>query len=35
MQLNPPSKRDAGITNIFNARYTVEKHAKAVKKYKK
>ena len=35
MQLNPPSEKDAGVTNIFNARYTVEEHVRAVKEYKK
>jgi hypothetical protein len=35
MQLNPPLERDAGVTNVPNARYTVEKHARAVKKHKK
>jgi hypothetical protein len=35
MQLNSPSERDAGITNVFSARYTVEEHAKAVKEHKK
>jgi hypothetical protein len=35
MQLNPPLKRDAGVTNMFNARYTIEKYAKAIKEYKK
>jgi hypothetical protein len=34
MQLNLPSERDAGVTNMLNARYTVEKHARAVKKYR-
>jgi hypothetical protein len=35
MQLNLPSKKDAGVTNVPNARYIIEKHAKAVKKHKK
>jgi hypothetical protein len=35
MQLNPPLKRDAGVTNMLNARYTIEKHARAVKEHKK
>jgi hypothetical protein len=35
MQLNPPSERDAGIINVPNARYIIEEHARAVKKYKK
>ena len=35
MQLNLPSERNADMTNVFNARYTVEEHARAVKEYKK
>jgi hypothetical protein len=35
MQLNPPSERDAGVTNVPNARYTVEEHARAVEEHKK
>jgi hypothetical protein len=35
MQLNFPLEKDAGVTNVSNARYTVKKHAKAVKEYKK
>ena len=35
MQLNPPLERDAGVTNIFNARYIVEEHTRAIKKHKK
>jgi hypothetical protein len=35
MQLNLPSERDAGVTNMFSARYTVEKYARAVKEHKK
>jgi hypothetical protein len=34
MQLNPPLERDAGVTNTFNARYTIKKYAKAIKEYK-
>jgi hypothetical protein len=35
MQLNPPLERDAGVINMPNARYTVEKHARVVKEHKK
>jgi hypothetical protein len=35
MQLNPPSEKDAGVTNVSNARYIIEKHARIVKEHKK
>jgi hypothetical protein len=35
MQLNPPLKRDADITNMPNARYTVKEHARVIKEHKK
>jgi hypothetical protein len=35
MQLNLPSERDTGITNVSNARYTIEEYARAIKKHKK
>jgi hypothetical protein len=34
MQLNSPLEKDAGVTNVFSARYTVKEHAKAVKEHK-
>jgi hypothetical protein len=34
MQLNPPSERDAGVTNVLNARYIVEKYRKQLKSIK-
>jgi hypothetical protein len=35
MQLNLPSEKDADVTNVLNARYIIEKHAKVIKKYNK